>query len=75
MGYKNIIVNDEVYAKLVAKKAGKESFSSLLNRLTSEKKNKGIDLNKYYGKWRVTGKKMKEVNAELKRLWGTWKLP
>lgn len=70
MGYKNLSVSDEMYARLASLKRAGESFNALLLRLTS--KETKPSLKEFFGKWRMSDREAAAVERELKNLWGRW---
>ncbi len=65
MGTKTIAIMDDVYERLVALKAGKESFSEELRRLMSSKKS----IMEFAGAWKdITEKEAKKMKTEIAKM-------
>ena len=63
MGTKTIRITEEVYERLKARKRDDESFTELLDRLTTER----TDFEVGFGAWRGTdkGERVRTVRSEL----------
>lgn len=70
MGYKNIVVSEDVYDKLAALK-GEKSFNRLLDRLAESAEPKAKPLTDFLGAWDVDKEKASEIKNDLRKLWGT----
>lgn len=63
---KNIMVSDEVYARLRTRKRGDESFSDLLRRLLNYEKTSLLDL---AGTWPFSRKVTLELERSIEETW------
>ncbi len=64
---RNIMINDDVYARLKALKKKGESFGSVILRLMSQRKR--ISVLDLAGKWPYSREEMKSVEDTLKESW------
>ena len=44
---------------------------AMLNLLV---KNKGVDMSRFAGSWKIADKEMNKINTDLEKLWKTWKI-
>lgn len=68
MPTKTISITKKAYDKLLLEKKDGESFSDVILKLTSERKK----LSDFFGKWKMTDEKAKEVEKELEEMWRMW---